>query len=48
MVLADFDRHQEKLKAQQDHPIILVDASGFKTPQLLLRLKKRDLQKYFC
>lgn|SRR3990167_1867934 len=46
--LVDIDRNQAKLLATHcNKPIILVDASGLKTPALLLRLKKAGFQRVF-
>lgn len=48
MPLTDFDRLQEKLLAtHREKPVILVDASGLKTPALLVRIKKAGFQKVF-
>ena len=45
---SDFDRQQEKLlSTHRDRPVVLVDASGLKTPALLLRMKKAGFQKIF-
>jgi rhodanese-related sulfurtransferase len=46
--LIDIDRQQEKLlNTHRDKPIILVDVSGFKTPTLMIKLKKAGFQKVF-
>ena len=41
----DFERHQEKLDAYRDRPVILMDAMGSKTAQLVTRLQKAGFQK---
>lgn len=44
MPVAEFERHQEKLAAQGERPIILVDAMGLKTAPIVLRLKSAGFQ----
>lgn len=43
--LVDFERHQEKLDVYRDRPVILIDAMGTKTGQLVLRLQKAGFQQ---
>ncbi|OGT43085.1 MAG: hypothetical protein A3F13_06380 [Gammaproteobacteria bacterium RIFCSPHIGHO2_12_FULL_40_19] len=43
--LADFERHQEKLDAYRDRPLILIDAMGTKTGPWVTRLQKAGFQK---
>lgn len=46
--LPDIDHMQEKLlTTHREKPVILVDASGLKTPALLIRLKKAGFQRIF-
>lgn len=46
--LVDFDRQIEKMSADQNRPLILVDTMGEKTAGLITRLKKAGFQKVFA